>query len=135
QIGMSPLTVCRDVTRKTLAEYTRPPTHEADRTAPRPATEHELASIWADVLRVKHVGINDNFFDLGGGSILGTLILARAARAGLKSSPTQLFEYQTIAELATIASGPKLHLVDAALPPLCSEGWPPSATGGHLIYL
>jgi hypothetical protein len=55
------------------------------------------------VLKVDPVGVNDNFFDLGGDSILGTLILARAARAGLKLSPSQLFEYQTIAELAAVA--------------------------------
>jgi len=107
QLEELPLTVNGKVDRKTLANYSLPSTAEANHVAPRTAIEHELASIWADVLHVKCVGINDNFFDLGGDSILGTLILARAARAGLKISPTQLFEYQTIAELATIASGPK----------------------------
>jgi aryl carrier-like protein len=56
--------------------------------------------IWADVLKLDHVGLHDNFFDLGGDSILGTLILARAAQAGVRLSPRQLFEHQTIAELS-----------------------------------
>jgi acyl carrier protein len=64
------------------------------------------------VLHVSDIGINDNFFELGGDSILGTLILARAARAGLKISPAQLFEYQTIAELAAVAAG-ALHKAPA----------------------
>jgi len=53
---------------------------------------------------VEQVGLNDNFFDLNGYSILGTLILARAAQAGVKFSPRQLFEYQTIAALTNATS-------------------------------
>jgi amino acid adenylation domain-containing protein len=62
--------------------------------------EQKLMKIWADVLKVEQVGLHDNFFDLGGDSILGTLILARAAQAGVKFSPRQLFQHQTIAELS-----------------------------------
>jgi len=65
--------------------------------------ESTLMKIWAEVLRVEHVGVNDNFFDLGGDSILGTLILARAAQAGVKISPRELFAHQTIAALANVA--------------------------------
>ena len=64
------------------------------------ATEQTLMKIWADVLKLDRVGLHDNFFDLGGDSILGTLILARAAQAGVMISPRQLFEHQTIAELS-----------------------------------
>ena len=60
--------------------------------------------IWADVLQVAQVGVNDNFFDLGGDSILGTLILARAAQAGIKISPRELFEHQTISALTNATS-------------------------------
>ena len=62
--------------------------------------EQTLMKIWAEVLKLDQVGIDDNFFDLGGDSILGTLILARAAQTGVKISPRQLFEHQTIAELS-----------------------------------
>jgi len=62
-------------------------------------TERILMKIWADVLKLEHVGVDDNFFDLGGDSILGTLILARASQAGVKIAPRQLFQHQTIAAL------------------------------------
>jgi acyl-coenzyme A synthetase/AMP-(fatty) acid ligase/aryl carrier-like protein len=64
------------------------------------AAEEILMKIWADVLKLEHVGVDDNFFDLGGDSILGTLILARASQAGVKISPRQLFQHQTIAALS-----------------------------------
>ena len=46
------------------------------------------------------MGSNDNFFDLGGDSVIGIQIVARATTRGLPFSPEQLFEHQTIAELA-----------------------------------
>jgi non-ribosomal peptide synthase protein (TIGR01720 family) len=52
---------------------------------------------------LEQVGIHDNFFDLGGDSILSIQIITRAKRAGVQVSPRQLFQHQTIAELATVA--------------------------------
>jgi amino acid adenylation domain-containing protein len=72
--------------------------------AARTPTEQTLTKIWAEVFKLERISINDNFFDLGGDSILGTLILARAARAGLKLSPKQLFEHQTIEALSRLVS-------------------------------
>jgi amino acid adenylation domain-containing protein/non-ribosomal peptide synthase protein (TIGR01720 family) len=87
------------------------PTPEADRSglevtyvAPRTATELVLASIWGQVLRLDQVGTHDNFFELGGDSILSIQIIARAHQAGLQLTPKQLFQYQTIAELAANAT-------------------------------
>ncbi|HEX6292635.1 MAG TPA: amino acid adenylation domain-containing protein [Herpetosiphonaceae bacterium] len=62
--------------------------------------EQTLARIWAETLRLEQIGIRDNFFDLGGDSILSIQITARANQAGLRLTPRQLFEHQTIAELA-----------------------------------
>ena len=56
-------------------------------TAPRSEAEETLARIWAAVLRVKQVGIHDNFFAVGGDSILGIQIVSRARQAGLKITP------------------------------------------------
>jgi amino acid adenylation domain-containing protein/non-ribosomal peptide synthase protein (TIGR01720 family) len=75
--------------------------------APRTPIEEMLASIWADVLRVKQVGIYDNFFELGGDSILSLQIIARANQAGLQLNPKQLFENPTIVELMAIAGTTK----------------------------
>ena len=98
-----PLTINGKVDRIALSAQAPAATADADYVKARTPAEETLAGIWSEVLKVNPVGVNDNFFDLGGDSILGTLILARAARAGLKLSPSQLFEHQTIAELATVA--------------------------------
>jgi non-ribosomal peptide synthase protein (TIGR01720 family) len=71
--------------------------------APRTPAEARLAQIWAQVLGLDHVGIHDNFFSLGGDSILSLQIIARASQDGLRLTPRQLFECQTVAELAAVA--------------------------------
>jgi amino acid adenylation domain-containing protein/non-ribosomal peptide synthase protein (TIGR01720 family) len=71
--------------------------------APGNQVEETLARIWSDVLGVERVGVHDNFFDLGGDSILSIQIIARANQAGLGLAPRQLFQHQTVAELATVA--------------------------------
>src|SRR5215213_968322 len=72
-------------------------------TAPRDTREEVFARIWSAVLGVKEVGIHDNFFELGGDSILAIQIIARTSQAELHITPRQLFEHQTIAELAPLA--------------------------------
>ena len=71
--------------------------------SPRNQIEETLVSLWSTVLGVEQVGIHDNFFELGGDSILSIQIIARANQAGLRVSPRQLFQHQTIAELASVA--------------------------------
>ncbi len=70
--------------------------------APRTDVERRLAEIWADVLSLERVGTEDNFFDLGGDSILAIQVIARANRAGLTLDPRQIFQHQKIAELARL---------------------------------
>ncbi|MBD0689284.1 non-ribosomal peptide synthetase [Streptomyces sp. CBMA123] len=70
---------------------------------PRTATERTLAAIWTDVLGVPEVGLDDNYFALGGDSILGIQIVSAARRAGLTLTPRHLFAHQTLAELARAA--------------------------------
>ncbi|HEX3153672.1 MAG TPA: amino acid adenylation domain-containing protein [Candidatus Angelobacter sp.] len=72
--------------------------------APRNNIEKELARIWSEVLRLKSVGIHDNFFDLGGDSILAIHIIAKANSTGIRLNPKLIFQYQTIAELALAAN-------------------------------
>jgi amino acid adenylation domain-containing protein/non-ribosomal peptide synthase protein (TIGR01720 family) len=80
--------------RPELREAYAEPTGEA---------EHVLARIWSEVLGVERVGVDDNFFSLGGDSILSIQIIARANQAGLRLNPKHIFEHQTIAELAAVA--------------------------------
>ena len=70
--------------------------------APRTPVEEMIADIWAEVLKLEKIGIHDNFFDLGGHSLLGTQVISRL-RAGLPMdlSLRVLFEAPTVAELAS----------------------------------
>ncbi|NJN66375.1 MAG: amino acid adenylation domain-containing protein, partial [Chloroflexaceae bacterium] len=70
---------------------------------PRTPLEHQLAAIWAKLLRLEPVGIHDNFFELGGDSILGIQMVAAAHREGVRLSMMHLFQHPTIAELARVA--------------------------------
>jgi amino acid adenylation domain-containing protein/non-ribosomal peptide synthase protein (TIGR01720 family) len=76
---------------------------DADYVAPRTPAEETLAGIWQQVLGVQRVGVHDNFFHLGGDSILSIQIIARANQVGLRLTPRQLFQHQTIAALAAVA--------------------------------
>ncbi|WP_285761097.1 non-ribosomal peptide synthetase [Nocardiopsis ansamitocini] len=67
-----------------------------------PSTEAErvLAEIWSELLGVEKIGVEDNFFDLGGESILTIQLVSRARRAGLALTSKDVFVRQTIAGLA-----------------------------------
>jgi amino acid adenylation domain-containing protein/non-ribosomal peptide synthase protein (TIGR01720 family) len=80
------------------------PDESAGPVAPRTETERILAEVWAEVLGLEQVGIADNFFALGGDSILTIQAVARVGRRGVAITPTQLFAHQTIAELAEVAT-------------------------------
>ena len=82
---------------------------------PRTSAEVVLAGIWEQLLGVERVGIHDNFFSLGGDSILSIQIIARANQAGLRLTPTQLFAHQTIAELAAVAGSVQLRTAEQGL--------------------
>ena len=71
--------------------------------APRTGAEAALAKIWSDVLGVERIGINDNFFTLGGDSILSIQVVARAAQEGLHFGPKDLFLNPTVSTLAAVA--------------------------------
>jgi amino acid adenylation domain-containing protein/non-ribosomal peptide synthase protein (TIGR01720 family) len=71
--------------------------------APGTPEEAALAAIWSDVLKVEAPSVHDNFFDLGGDSIQAIQIVARARREGLSLTPIDIFEHETLAELAAAA--------------------------------
>ncbi|HEY52372.1 MAG TPA: amino acid adenylation domain-containing protein [Caldilineae bacterium] len=82
--------------------------------APRTEGERQLAAIWSQVLGAKRVGILDNFFDLGGDSIMSIQVVGLARRKGLRLTPRRLFETPTIAAL--------IAELDAATAPGDGEG-------------
>jgi amino acid adenylation domain-containing protein/non-ribosomal peptide synthase protein (TIGR01720 family) len=72
--------------------------------APGTDIEETLAGIYAQVLGVDRVGVDDSFFDLGGDSILSMQVVARARTAGVLCRPRDIFVEQTVARLAGVAT-------------------------------
>ncbi|WP_414945171.1 non-ribosomal peptide synthase/polyketide synthase [Amycolatopsis sp. cmx-11-32] len=96
-----PLSANGKVDRRALPEP-RFESASAHGVAPRTEREAVLAGIWAEVLGLDRVGVEDNFFALGGDSILSIQVSARARRAGFALTTADLFRHQTIAALAPI---------------------------------
>lgn len=71
--------------------------------APRSDVERILADIWSEVLKVDTIGVHENFYELGGDSILSILITSRARASGLGLELRHFIEHQTIAGLAEVA--------------------------------
>ncbi|MBB4226174.1 amino acid adenylation domain-containing protein, partial [Variovorax guangxiensis] len=88
--------------------------------APRTPQEEILAALFAEILHLPQVGIDDNFFDLGGDSISSILLVSRARKAGLLITPRSIFQHQNVAALAAVATSLKTQdvLEDAATGPL-----------------
>ncbi|MFB6583975.1 amino acid adenylation domain-containing protein, partial [Streptomyces sp. NPDC056402] len=97
-----PLTINGKLDRRALPvpDYTTTTT-----TSREPVTEQEriLASLFADVLGLERVGVEDSFFELGGDSISSIQLVARARAAGLVVSARDVFRCRTVAELAVVA--------------------------------
>ncbi len=70
---------------------------------PRNEAERLLADILQEMLGIEQVGVDDNYFELGGDSVLAIQIIARGNRAGLHLTPQQIFQHQTVAEMAAVA--------------------------------
>ena len=87
---------------------------------PRSENERKIAAVWAAVLRVERVGVDDNFFVLGGDSILSIQVVANCRRAGILNIATRdLFEHPTVAALARCVDG---RAQTAVLPAARSSG-------------
>jgi amino acid adenylation domain-containing protein len=105
-IDTVPLTPNGKVDRAALPDPFRNVTSAATDYEP-PATQMErlLATVWSDVLQVEKVGLNDNFFDLGGHSLLSLRVVAAVeARSGWRMDPRTLF-FQTLRQIALTGTG------------------------------
>ncbi|MGW4380382.1 amino acid adenylation domain-containing protein [Kitasatospora sp. NPDC004531] len=71
---------------------------------PRTAEERLLAAAFAEVLGVRRIGVDDDFFALGGDSIRAIQVVARARAGGLLLGPRTVFECRTVAALARAAA-------------------------------
>jgi amino acid adenylation domain-containing protein/non-ribosomal peptide synthase protein (TIGR01720 family) len=77
--------------------------------APRNAAEAALVDIWQRVLGIDNIGVRDDFFTLGGDSILSVQVVALAAQAGVHLTTKDFFEEATVAHLASIARPDRPH--------------------------
>jgi amino acid adenylation domain-containing protein/non-ribosomal peptide synthase protein (TIGR01720 family) len=75
--------------------------HPQELATPRTPVEEALEQIWCEILNLEHVGIHDNFFEIGGDSIAALQIVARAGHEGIKITVKGMIEHQTIAQIAT----------------------------------
>jgi acyl carrier protein len=90
---------------------------------PQSAAEKQLVQIWQNLLGISPIGIHDNFFDLGGHSLLGTQVISQIRQQFRAELPLQLiFEMPTVAELAQYLE--REHHSQSSLPPeIPAEGY------------
>ena len=100
-----PLTSNGKIDRSALPAPDQSRSQSASFRAPRNEIERQLADIWAEILRHKEVGIDDNFFQFGGHSLLATQVISRVReRFKIQFPLRRMFEFPTIAELAGAVS-------------------------------
>jgi amino acid adenylation domain-containing protein len=117
--------------------------------APRTSVEQVLAEVWAETLGVRRVGIDDNYFALGGDSILSIRIRAGMLERGFDFSLEQLFEHPTIRGLAEHVRVAEEHLVKETqqqpfsliseedrrkLPPAIEDAYPLSRLQAGMVF-
>ncbi|HEX3305973.1 MAG TPA: condensation domain-containing protein, partial [Streptosporangiaceae bacterium] len=94
----------------------------AVRRVPRTPQEEILCGLFAEVLGLERVGIDDNFFALGGDSIMSIQLVSRARKAGLMITPRAVFQHQTVEALSGVVGlvaptpSPLLEIATGALP-------------------
>ncbi|WP_208340948.1 non-ribosomal peptide synthetase [Aetokthonos hydrillicola] len=99
-----PLTANGKIDRKALPAPDGEIDREQEYVAPGTEIEQKLTKIWEELLLKEKVSIHDNFFEIGGDSILSIQVVSRARSSGIQITPKQIFQHQTIAQLAKVAN-------------------------------
>ncbi|MGP9039172.1 non-ribosomal peptide synthetase [Bacillus stercoris] len=99
QIDSIPLTANGKLDQKALPEPEKH-TYTADDISPRNEIEKVMAEIWKELLNVDELGVNANFFELGGDSIKALQVCARLKQRGYETTVREMFEHQTLGELS-----------------------------------
>jgi len=113
-LSQLPLTPNGKVDRKALPVVDVASRVSTEYVAPETETQKTLVEIWEEVLGIERVGIHDNFFDLGGHSLMATQVVSRVRQAlAMEISITTLFKSSTIAQLAEFLVEQQLEQVDS----------------------
>ncbi|MEH2284995.1 MAG: amino acid adenylation domain-containing protein [Nostoc sp.] len=120
---------------------------EEDYVAPRNADEESFCAIVAAVLGLEKVGIDDNFFEIGGDSILALQVIAKAKKAGFAISARDLYEFATVRQLAVkksvltttaLSETTAIYLISESdrqrLPKDAEDAYPLSSLQGGMLY-
>ncbi|PHM54491.1 non-ribosomal peptide synthetase [Xenorhabdus sp. KK7.4] len=125
-----PLTLNGKVNRRALPEPVFG--HKEHYVAPRNALETQLCAIWQDILALERVGIDDNFFRIGGNSLTAIKLIAAIRRTlSTDISLAQLFELKTIAGLATQMD----TQIRTVIPPLAQARYPLSFAQERMLFI
>jgi amino acid adenylation domain-containing protein/non-ribosomal peptide synthase protein (TIGR01720 family) len=103
-LDILPLTANGKVDRQALPAPDGETKREDGYLEPRTEIEQTLAKIWQELLLKEQIGIDENFFEIGGDSILSIQVVSRAKNSGIQITAKQIFQNQTIADLATVAN-------------------------------
>ncbi|KYC42721.1 non-ribosomal peptide synthetase [Scytonema hofmannii PCC 7110] len=133
-----PLTPNGKVDRKNLPvpDRSRPDLEESF-IAPSNPIEEKLALIWAELLRLEQIGVNDNFFYLGGHSLIATQMLSRVREVfTVELSFHQIFENPTIGALGQLIAQayPEQHWQRLAIERISHEGFLPVSFAQERVY-
>ncbi|WP_037844853.1 MupA/Atu3671 family FMN-dependent luciferase-like monooxygenase [Streptomyces sp. NRRL S-455] len=134
-----PYTPNGKIDRRALPEPTASGTDRAGRLAPRGLTEMRLALLWQEILGERSVGVRDNFFHLGGNSVLAVVLLAEVERQfGRRLPLSVLFQGPTIAQMAVALQSGAADTDRQSLVRLRPGGEVPlfllPGAGGNLVY-
>jgi len=117
-----PLTPLGKIDRRALTRIESAKGLESEHyVAPRNATEEAIAAVWSKIIGIDRVGIHDNFFEIGGDSILTIYAVAELALLGFTLAPRQIFRHPSVAELAShLLAGQdhaddSIHALDSAM--------------------
>ncbi|HEX6749442.1 MAG TPA: amino acid adenylation domain-containing protein [Longimicrobium sp.] len=113
-----PLSPNGKVDRLSLAEHEPAEAAREERAEPATVSERAIARVWEEVLEISGVGMDDNFFEIGGHSlVVGRMIERLRAALGVEVTPVELFLYPTVRSLAA-------HLASAAATTAAGETKP-----------
>ena len=136
ELDTLPLSPSGKVDRKALPVPEELAAVQAEFVAPRTAAEEQVASIWRDVLHVEQVGVHDDFFDVGGHSLLAMRVAGRLHSAtGVRIPFRELFTLRTVESLAARIASVGQQSSDDAIPVRADRTDVPLSFAQELLWL